>query len=64
MEGTFNWFLGAFMGLIALIGLIIATHSHGGQEEMIGMGVFIFGVLGIFRTISTAFKNHTPEKKK
>lgn len=48
------WILGAVMGLIALLGLFLASRAQDDIFYATGLGLFVFGVLFIFALIRSA----------
>lgn len=57
MQGTLIWIIGGIMGILALLGLFIASHAHGGSGETLGLGLFMVCVLGVFYLINKGFKS-------
>lgn len=43
-----GWALAVVMGVLALLGLVMASHAQDGVFYGTGLGLFIFGVLFIF----------------
>ena len=48
MAGIGTWVLGGVMGLLALVGLIMASGAADGMFYFTGLLFFLFGVLFIF----------------
>lgn len=42
------WALGVVLGVISLVGLVIASRAHDGAFYATGLGLFVFGVVLIF----------------
>lgn len=51
MIGIGKWIMGSAMGLLALIGLFLASAASDGTMYGVGLLLFVFGVLFIFRLI-------------
>ncbi len=51
-DTTGPWILGAVMGLIALLGLFLASRAQDDIFYATGLGLFVFGVLFIFFLIN------------
>ena len=60
MSATGAWVLGGIMGLISLLGLVMASHAHDDVFYFVGLLVFLFGVLFIFGLIRRG-TGHPPE---
>ena len=43
-----TWIVGAVMGVVALLGLFLASRAHDDMFGYFGLAVFAFGVLFIF----------------
>ena len=52
MEGIGTWILGGVMGLLSLLGLIMASQAADGMFYAAGLLFFLFGVLFIFFLIA------------
>ena len=61
MEGIGTWVLGGVMGLLSLLGLIMASRAADGMFYATGLLFFLFGVLFIFFLIARNV-GHPPEE--
>lgn len=50
-----RWFLGVFLGLVALAGLYLAAHTEGGGFYLHGLALFAACTFWIFRLIGQSF---------
>jgi hypothetical protein len=55
MAETGHWIMGAIMGVIAFVGLILAAHALDAGIYIFGLGLFVFGVLFDFWLIKRSF---------
>ena len=56
MGGTGRWILGGAVGLLGILGLFLAAHSHDVVEyHWIGLGVFVLSVLYLFLLIKNSY---------
>lgn len=51
MSATGAWVLGGVMGLISLVGLFMASRAHDDMFYIVGLLLFLFGVLFNFGLI-------------
>ncbi|MCG8358385.1 MAG: hypothetical protein MI920_22700 [Kiloniellales bacterium] len=61
MSGIGAWILGVVMGLLALIGLVMASQAHDAVFYWTGLLVFVFGVSFIFVLIGRSFDRASSE---
>ena len=50
-----NWILGAVMGLLGFVGLVMASQAKDDAFYVAGMIFFLFGVLFVFAMIKRAY---------
>ncbi len=55
MAETGHWIMGGVMGLIALVGLVLAAGALDTGIYLFGLALFVFGVLFDFWLIKRAF---------
>ena len=60
MNPVSAWITGALMGLLSLLGLILAGNAVDGSFQFFGLLLFLFGVLMIFRLIASSIDPHDP----
>jgi len=51
-DGLGPWIIGALMGLLSLLGLVMASHATDAAFSGVGLVLFGFGVLFIFGLIA------------
>jgi hypothetical protein len=50
-----SWVMGVFVGLLGLVGLVLASGARDGAVYGFGIGVFIFAVLFVFLLIKRGY---------
>jgi hypothetical protein len=55
MEGTAKWCAGGFVGILGVIGLILAAHAVDTGIHLFGLAVAAFAVFYIFALIKRSF---------
>jgi len=59
VQGTESWIFGGLVGLLGLIGLLVAAHAHGEVFYWAGIALFVFSTLLVMATIKTSFDRQT-----
>jgi hypothetical protein len=49
------WVMSIFVGLLGLVGLLMAANAHDAAIHGFGLGVFVFAILFVFFIIKRAF---------
>ncbi len=62
-HGDGKWVFGGLMGLLALIGLFMASRAADGAFYWTGLAFFLFGVLVIFGLIGKAYGPPPPRRR-
>jgi len=52
-----SWVVGAMLGFLGFVGLLISSRAHDEVMYWVGLGVFVFSVLVIFGLIKEAFEH-------
>ena len=52
-----NWVAGAFLGLLSLFGLVMASRAHDDSFYVVGLLIFLFGIALIFGLVMRATRN-------
>jgi hypothetical protein len=52
-----NWVAGAFLGLLSLFGLLMASRAHDNSFYVVGLLIFLLGVALIFSLVVRATRN-------
>ena len=50
-----SWVMGVFVGVLGLVGLVLAAGAHDAPIYGFGLGVFAFAILFVFFLVKRAF---------
>lgn len=56
-----SWVMGVFVGVLGLVGLVLAAGAHDAPVHGFGLAVFVFAILFVFFLIKRSFDGASDE---